>query len=108
MTPMLMRSLAPITRPPLILLPVLAAIADVAAVSVRPVALMDFRKPRRSRDSFVDMRTPYSDGRTLTVDAGRASKRSRITYKALFASLCKRDASLIRDFGLNGMMRVNT
>src|ERR1035438_1557597 len=60
---MLMRSLAPTTRPPLILPAVLAAIADVAAARVRPVALTDFRKPRRSRGPFVDMRTPYSDGR---------------------------------------------
>src|SRR5665811_1855137 len=88
MTPTLMRSLAPITRPPLILLAVLAAMADVAAVRVRPVALTDFRKSRRSRESFVDMRTPYSEGRTLTVDAGRASHRSRIIYYSSFHLSC--------------------
>ena len=56
-----------------------AAKADVVAVKVRPVALTDFRKSRRSRESFVDMRTPYSNGRTLTVDTRRPSHRSRTT-----------------------------
>src|ERR1039457_4537545 len=79
--PMLMRSLAPITRPPLILLAVLAAIADVAAAKVRAVALTDFRKPRRSSGSFVDMRTPYSDGRCPAPP-----------NRTLFACLCKQDA----------------
>src|SRR5450631_4357735 len=85
MTPMLMRSLAPITRP-LVLLLVLAASAVVAAVRVRPVAPTDFRKSRRSK-SFVDMRTPYSDGQTLTVDTGRASQEIPYHLIKLFSPL---------------------
>jgi hypothetical protein len=40
------------------LLPDLAANADVAAPNVTPVALTDFKKPLRSRESLFDMDTP--------------------------------------------------
>src|SRR3954467_4357767 len=93
MSPMLMRSFAPMTR--LLDLDELLAApkADVAAVSPAPVTLTVFRKSRRSRESFDIQYSSVKTNRTLF---NAHCKRGRVYVFTLAGRLLRRCVWAVR------------